>query len=31
VAGKPGQRPQADRLLTLLMDGLRNRDRAGDL
>jgi AcrR family transcriptional regulator len=29
VAGKPGQRPQADRLLNLLMDGLRNRDRAG--
>ena len=23
VAGKPGQRPQADRLLNLLMDGLR--------
>ena len=29
VAGQPGQRPQADRLLNLLMDGLRNRDRAG--
>ena len=29
VAGKPGQRSQADRLLNLLMDGLRNRDRAG--
>jgi AcrR family transcriptional regulator len=25
VAGKPGQRPQADRLLNLLMDGLRPR------
>ena len=31
VAGKPGQRPQANRLLNLLMDGLRNRDRAGDV
>jgi AcrR family transcriptional regulator len=29
VAGKPGQRSQADRLLNLLMDGLRNRDRVG--
>jgi AcrR family transcriptional regulator len=28
VAGKPGQRAQADRLLNLLMDGLRSRDRA---
>jgi AcrR family transcriptional regulator len=27
VAGKPGQRPQADRLLNLLMDGLRPSDR----
>ena len=25
VAGKPEQRPQADRLLDLLMDGLRPR------
>ena len=34
VAGKPGQRPQADRLLNLLMDGLRPGGRgpspAGD-
>ena len=34
VAGKPEQRPQADRLLNLLMDGLRPRGRgtspAGD-
>ena len=29
VAGKPGQRSQAERLLNLLMDGLRSRDRAG--
>jgi AcrR family transcriptional regulator len=27
VAGKPGQRPQADRLLNLLMDGLRPSGR----
>ena len=34
VVGKPGQRPQADRLLNLLMDGLRPRGQgtspAGD-
>ena len=31
VAGKPAQRAQAERLLNLLMDGLRNRDRTGDV
>ena len=31
VAGRPAQRAQAERLLNLLMDGLRNRDRTGDV
>jgi AcrR family transcriptional regulator len=31
VVGKPEQQAQAARLLDLLMDGLRNRDRVGDV